>query len=154
MSFFTSTPTPTPTDDNISCPTWTLVCGMGLIFIVVSFPCWAAILWFMLSCVVSCVWSVLRAIHSMLYCVVSCVWGVLRAGHSTLFGRALNVQLESTEDDGVHGGGGMLIPLVFCGTWMRPPRTEEDRSVDQSEWSSIQVCVEFRFCHLYDNIRS
>ncbi|KAG1890485.1 uncharacterized protein F5891DRAFT_987083 [Suillus fuscotomentosus] len=54
----------------------------------------------------------------------------------TLFGRALNLQLESTEDDGVHGG--MLIPLVFCGTWMRPPRTEEDGSVDQSEWSSIQ----------------
>ncbi|KAG2089342.1 uncharacterized protein F5147DRAFT_788388 [Suillus discolor] len=121
MSFFTPTPTPTPTDDNISCPTWTLVCGIGLIVIAgISFPCWGAILWF------------------TLICVVSCVRGVLRAIRSALFGRALNVQLEPTEDDGVHGGGGMLIPLVFCGTWMRPRRNEEDGSVDQSEWSNIQ----------------
>ncbi|KAG2058390.1 hypothetical protein BDR06DRAFT_1004567 [Suillus hirtellus] len=136
MSFFTPTPTPTPTGDDGSCPTWTLGCFGLAVLLVILFPCYAPILWCMLSCVVSCVRSVLRAIRSMLYCVVSCVWGVLRAGYSTLFGRALNVQLESTEDDGAHGG--MLIPLVFCGTWMRPPRTEEDGSVDQSEWSSIQ----------------
>lgn len=119
MSFFTPTPPPLP-QAMMPPVNWTLGCFGLAVIIIIFFPCYAPILWCMLSC------------------VVSCVWGVLRAGHSTLFGRALNLQLESTEDDGVHGG--MLIPLVFCGTWMRPPRTEEDGSVDQSEWSSIQVC--------------
>jgi hypothetical protein len=85
----------------------------------------------------------LRSAISFYVCVA------LRAICAVLFGRALGVQLDSIEDDRVHGESKMLIPLVFCGTWMRPPSpTEEAASVGQSEWSSVQVCVELKFCHL------
>lgn len=71
------------------------------------------------------------------YAVILC--GALRAIRDMLFGRALDVQLDSIEDDRAHRGSETLIPLVFCGTWMRPPSpTEEVASVGQSEWSSVQ----------------
>ncbi|KAG2073361.1 hypothetical protein BDR04DRAFT_1229922 [Suillus decipiens] len=118
MSFFTSTSTstststPTSTDDT-SCPHGNFVgCGgllATILLAVLLFPCYTVAL-----------------------------WGALRALCTALFGRALNVQIESMEDDKVHGGR-KLIPLVFCGTWMRPPSPiQEAASVDQSEWSSVQ----------------
>ncbi|KAG1837503.1 hypothetical protein DFJ58DRAFT_734313 [Suillus subalutaceus] len=123
----TLTPTATPTDDSdAQCDHSDnfVQCGglaATIILAVVFLPCYTAILWCALCSIVLCVRSALRAI-----CTV-------------LFGRALNVQLESMEDDGVHEGGGTSIPLVFCGTWMRPPSpTQEAVSMDQSEWSSVQ----------------
>ncbi|KAG1807334.1 uncharacterized protein BJ212DRAFT_1387792 [Suillus subaureus] len=119
-----STP-PHPTDDSdsqcansdnfVHCDGLFLTILLGVLF----FPFYAAILLY------------------ALYRIVLCVRGALCAICGAPSGRALNVQLQSMEDDGIHEGGGTPIPLVFCGTWMRPP-TQEAASVDQSEWSSIQ----------------
>ncbi|KAG2036724.1 hypothetical protein BDR03DRAFT_959278 [Suillus americanus] len=77
---------------------------------------------------------------SFYVCVVhSALYGVHSVLHVLRFGGAMNVQLKPMEDGGVHERGGRLIPLVFCGTWVRPPSpTQEAASVDQSEWSSVQ----------------
>ncbi|KAG1766926.1 hypothetical protein EV702DRAFT_1050552 [Suillus placidus] len=120
-----STPTPTPTSQSCANPHFILNdCSLVLtITLAILFcPCYTAALWLTIRC------------------IFLCMCGALRAICAALFGRALNAQLDSMEEDRVHGGGGMLIPLVFCGTWMRPPSpTEEAASVGQSEWSSVQV---------------
>ncbi|KAG2368846.1 hypothetical protein BDR07DRAFT_1390262, partial [Suillus spraguei] len=121
----TSTPTPTPSStDDTSCAHGKFVSCGGLfatILLATLFcPCYTAVLW------------------GALHCIVLCVRGALRALCAALFGRALNVQIESAEDNEVHGGR-TSIPLVFCGTWMRlPSPTQEAASIDQSEWSSVQ----------------
>ncbi|KAG1738789.1 hypothetical protein EDB19DRAFT_885280 [Suillus lakei] len=114
-----STPIPIPTDDR--CQFYE--CGMTLtiIFLILFSPCYIIILWI--------------ALYSMFRAVCS----VLRAVGSALFGRALNPQLDLIEDDRVHEGGRNLLPLVLCGTWLRPPSPiEEAASMSQSERSSAQ----------------
>lgn len=117
-----SSSTPTLTNDG-SCGVRFNACifMISLILAILFLPCYAVILCYALRYIVLCVCGALRAIRDM------------------LFGRALDVQIDSIEDDRGHRGSETLIPLVFCGTWMRPPSpTEEAASVGQSEWSSVQ----------------
>jgi hypothetical protein len=128
-----STPTPTPTPTDPGYDPYNFIKCDGYVYIILAivlFPLYATLLFF------------------ALYGIVVCVRRAFRAIYAALCARALNVQLDSTEDDGEHGGE-TFIPLVFCGTWMRPPTpTQEAPSVDQSKWSSVQVCVELKLCHL------
>lgn len=123
------TPTPTPTNDG-SCGFRFNTCDFMITLIpaILFLPCYAVILLFALRTIVSFVRGAPRAIRNM------------------LFGRASDVQPDSIEDDRAHGESETLIPLVFCGTWMRLP--EGAASVGQSEWSCVQVRVEMKYCHL------
>ncbi|KAG2078146.1 hypothetical protein BDR04DRAFT_451174 [Suillus decipiens] len=140
MSSSTSTPTPTSTND--TCDNF-VKCGYVfalLPFAIFIFTCCIIILWFVLQCIFLCVLHAIRGAFRAIRGTFRVIRDAFRAMGAALLSRALNsVQIESMEDDGVHGGGRTLIPLVFCGTWMRPPSPiQEAASVDQSEWSSVQ----------------
>ncbi|KAG1758925.1 hypothetical protein EDD22DRAFT_971916 [Suillus occidentalis] len=89
-----------------------------LIPAILFLPCYAVILLFAFRTIVLFVRGASRAIRNM------------------LFGRASDIQSDSIEGDRAHGESETLIPIVFCGTWMRLP--EGAASVGQSEWSSVQ----------------
>ncbi|KAG0700011.1 hypothetical protein DFH29DRAFT_1080918 [Suillus ampliporus] len=122
-------PDPTPTYTYDPCNDIHAPCGMITIMVpiltVLLCPCYSTALYFTICGIGHCLRAAFRA---------TCA--AFRVICAALVGRALDAQLDSMEDDGVHEGGGKLVPLVFCGTWMRPPSPTEGAS--QSEWSSIQ----------------
>ncbi|KAG2120383.1 hypothetical protein DEU56DRAFT_918380 [Suillus clintonianus] len=127
-----TTPTPTPSsNDSNKCLFHG--CGMTILIslLVVLSPCYIVILWFVLRPIFRCVRAVFRA-----------VWSVLRAIVFALFGSVLHPQLDLTEDDELHAGSGSSLPLVLCGTWLRPPSPiEEATSASQPSTRPVSASI-------------